>query len=108
MVITYEELKEKTVAELRDIAKGLNHDAVHGFSQMNKEHLLPAICTALSIDLHQHHHTVFGIDKASLKAKMRALQQQRDEALEEHDSERLRVLRRQIHRLNHQIRSHTI
>ncbi len=108
MVITYEELKEKTVAELRDIAKGLTHDAVHGFSQMNKEHLLPAICTALGIDMHEHHHTVVGVDKAGLKAKMRALKQQRDEAIDEHDSERLRIIRRQLHRLNHEIRSHTM
>ena len=108
MVITYEELKEKTVAELRDIAKGLDHDAVHGFSQMNKEHLLPAICTALGIDMHEHHHTVVGIDKAALKTRLHALKQQRDEALEAHDAERLHVVRRQIHRLNHQIRSHTV
>lgn len=108
MALTYDELKDKTVAELRDIAKGLTHDAVHGFSQMNKEHLLPALCTALGIEAHEHHHAAVGIDKTALKAKMRTLKQQRDEALEEHDSERLRVVRRQIHRLNHQIRSHTV
>jgi hypothetical protein len=108
MVTTYEELKEKTVAELREIAKGLNHDAVHGFSQMNKEHLLPAICTALGIDMHEHHHAVVGIDKGTLKAQIRALKTQRDQALEAHDTGRLSVIRRQMHHLNHQIRSHTV
>jgi hypothetical protein len=38
--ITYEDLKKKTVAELREIAKGLTHDAVQGYTQMNKDHLL--------------------------------------------------------------------
>ena len=50
MAHTYEELRKKTVAELRDIAKDIQHDAVQGFSQMNKEHLLPAICKALGIE----------------------------------------------------------
>lgn len=108
MVMTYEELKEKNIAELREIAKGLDHDAVHGFSQMNKEHLLPAICTALGIDMHEHHHTVVGIDKGTLKTKLRALKKQRNEALEAHDTERLHAIRRQMHRLNHEIRSHTV
>jgi hypothetical protein len=37
---------EKTAAELRDIAKALTHEAVQGYTQMNKEHLLPALCKA--------------------------------------------------------------
>ena len=51
MAYTYHELKEKTIQELRDIAKGVeNQDAVQGYSQLNKEHLLPALCKALGID----------------------------------------------------------
>ena len=30
MATTYEDLKKKTVAELRDMAKGLTHEAVQG------------------------------------------------------------------------------
>jgi hypothetical protein len=67
MVTTYEELKHKTVAELREIASGLTHEAVRGYSQLNKEHLLPALCTALGIDTREHHQAV-GIDKPALKA----------------------------------------
>ena len=52
MAHTYEELKGKTVDELREIAKGLDNEAVKGFSQLNKEHLLPALCKALGIDTH--------------------------------------------------------
>ncbi len=106
MAYTYEELKEKTVAELREIAKGVEqHEAVQGFSQMNKEHLLPALCKALGVDTHGHHH-VAGIDKAAIKAEMRDLQKQRDAALALRDQDTLKSLRRQIHRLNRQIRAH--
>ena len=43
MAHTYEELKTKTVAELREIAKGLDHEAVQGYTQLNKEHLPAAV-----------------------------------------------------------------
>ena len=105
MAYTYEELKGKTVQELRDIAKDVQHDAVQGFSQLNKEHLLPALCKALGIDTFGHHH-VEGIDKAGIKAKMRELRTKRDAALEAHDHDALKSVRRQIHRLNRQIRAH--
>jgi hypothetical protein len=103
---TYHELKDKTIQELRDIAKGVeNHDAVQGYSQMNKDHLLPALCTALGIPVHEHHDVV-GIDKAAIKAKMRDLKKKRAAAVEAHDSEALKVIRRHIHSLNRQIRAH--
>ncbi len=105
MAYTYHELKEKTVADLRDIAKDLKHEALQGFSQMNKEHLLPALCKALGVDVHEHHQ-VWGIDKSAIKATMRELKKQRDEALEAHDRERLKSVRHHIHRLNRQIRAH--
>jgi hypothetical protein len=101
MAHSYDELKGKTVAELREIAK----DAVQGASQMNKEHLLPALCKALGIDTHTHHQ-VRGIDKATIKAQMRALKAERDRALDVRDHLRLKAIRRQMHHLNHQIRAH--
>jgi len=106
MAFTYHDLKAKTVQELRDIAKNVeNQDAVQGYSQMNKEHLLPALSKALGIDIHEHHDVV-GIDKAAVKAKMRALKKDRDAALEAHDGDKLKAVRRHIHRLNRQIRAH--
>lgn len=104
MAMRYDELKEKTVAELREIAQGLPPEsAVHGFSQMNKEHLLPLVARALGI--HEEHHIV-GIDKAAIKAQMRALKKERDAALEVHDSAKLHAIRDRLHRLNHRIRAH--
>jgi hypothetical protein len=105
MAYTYHELKGKTVQELRDIAKDVQHDAVQGYSQLNKEHLLPALCRALGVDIHEHHE-VKGIDKPAIKAKMRELREERSAALEAHDSDRLKVARRKLHRLNRQIRAH--
>ena len=103
--MTYEELKGKTLAELREIAKDIVHDAVRGYSQMNKEHLLPALCQALGIETREHHEAI-GIDKAGVKKKIRELKRQRDEALASADHSHLHAIRRQIHQLNHQIRSH--
>lgn len=106
MAYTYAELKAKTIAELRDIAKTVEqHEAVQGFSQMNKEHLLPALCKALGVDTHEH-HAVMGIDKPALKARIRQLKADRVAALAAHDHDRLRSLRRQIHRINRDIRRH--
>jgi len=105
MAHTYDELKSKNVDELREIAKGLDHEAVKGSSQMNKDHLLPALCQALGIDAHVHHH-VEGIDKAAIKAKMKALKTKRAAALTEHDRDGLKSIRRQLHHLNRQIRAH--
>ena len=105
MAHTYEELKGKTIAELRDIAHGITDERVQGYSQMNKDHLLPAICAALGLDAHEH-HSVIGVDKAAIKAKMRALKKQRDEALEARDHDRLKSVRRQLHSMNHQLRAH--
>ena len=105
MAYTYHELKGKTIQELRDIAKDVQHDAVQGYSQMNKEHLLPALCTALHVPIHEHHDVV-GIDKPAIKAKMRELKQKRAAAIDAHDHDALKIVRRQMHRLNRQIRAH--
>jgi hypothetical protein len=102
MAYTYEELKKKTVAELREIAAELHHDALQGYTQLNKEHLLVALCKALGIEMHAHHEAK-GINKSELKMQIRELKQQRDAALTAHDHQQLRQVRRQIHHLKHVI-----
>jgi hypothetical protein len=104
--LTYEQLRHKTLAELRDLAKGIDHDAVQGYTQMNKEHLVVGLANALGI---QHeHHTAVGIDKASIKARIREMKTQRAAALEAHDHAQLKVVRRTIHRLKRQIHKATV
>ena len=107
MAYTYEELKAKPVAELREIAAGIQHEAVQGYTQMNKDHLLPAICKALGIDMHVHHKVV-GIDKTAVKTRIRALKKQRDELLAAKDRVQLKAVLRQIHDLKRQIRRATV
>ncbi|HAK55131.1 MAG: hypothetical protein QF463_01845 [Vicinamibacterales bacterium] len=103
---TYYGLKKKTVAEMRAIAKGLDHEAIKGYSQLNKAKLLPALCAALGIEAHEHHEVVGGFDKAAAKAKMRELKAARAAALEAHDAVALKAVRRHLHSLNHQVRVH--
>jgi hypothetical protein len=105
MAYTYHDLKTMTVQQLRDIAKGTQHEAVQGAMQMNKDHLLPALCKALGIDAHEH-HAAAGIDKPAIKAKMQELKKKKQAAVEAHDHAALKSLRRHIHSLNRQIRAH--
>jgi hypothetical protein len=107
MAHTYEELKGKTVAQLREIAAGIEHEALQGYTQLNKEHLLLALCKALGIETHEHHHVV-GLNKATIKARIRKLKERRDEALETHDHAQLKNVRRQIHRLKREIHKATV
>ena len=106
MAYTYEQLKHMTLADLREIAKGSEQEVVQGYTQMNKEHLVGALAKALGI---QHtHHDVVGIDKSSIKARIRELKTQRAAALEAHDHAQLKVVRRNIHRLKRQIHKATV
>jgi hypothetical protein len=104
--LTYEQLRHKTLAELRDIAKDNEHEAVQGYTQMNKEHLVVALAKALGIQ-HEHHAAV-GIDKSSIKSRIRDLKTQRAAAIEAHDRAQLKTVRRTIHRLKRRIHKATV
>jgi len=100
---TYEELKTKNLADLRDIAKDIQHDAVQGFTQMNKEHLLPALCAALGIDAREH-HAAHCAGKEAARARMHELKKQRTAAVEAGDGGALKAIRREYHHWNHMLR----
>ncbi|MFH1943809.1 MAG: hypothetical protein ABIL68_17035, partial [bacterium] len=101
---TYSELKKKTVAQLKEIAAGIEHEAVKGYTQLNKDHLLKAICTALNIEMHVHHEVV-GLDKTQIKAKIRELKKKRDKALEKKDQKQTKSVRKEIKSLKNQLRN---
>jgi hypothetical protein len=106
MANTYEQQKHMTLAELREIAKGGDTEVVQGYTQMNKEHLIGALAKALGI---QHtHHDVVGIDKSSIKSRIRELKTQRAAAIAAHDRAQLKVVRRTIHRLKRRIHKATV
>lgn len=107
MPYTYEEIRKKTVADLREIAAGIEDERLQGHTQMHKEEILPLLCQVLEIDMHAHHEVV-GVDKSKLKAEIRELKARRDAALEAKDTEELRRVRRRIHRLKGRLRRATV
>ena len=109
MAHTFDELKGMTIDQLREIAKGLEHEAVQGYTQLNKEHLLPALCKALGVDYHKHpHHAAVGIDKSKIKVRMHAIRAEKAKAIAAADRKKLKALRREYHRLNRKIRAATV
>ena len=103
---TYDELKKLTVAKLRELASGMEHEALKGYTQLNKEHLIEALCVARGIETRKKRQVV-GLDKAELKARIRKLKIRREAALEKRDHDGLKSIRRNIHRLKRQIHKAT-
>ncbi len=105
MAYTYEELKGMTVAQLREIAAGIQHEAVKGYTQLNKEHLLAALCKAFNIDMHVHHKVaVAGQKKSAIKSQIKELKKKRDSALQAHDHVQLKTVRHQLHEMRRALR----
>ncbi len=104
---TFAELQKKKVADLREIAEGIEHDVLHGYTTMHKDQLLKALCTALGIEGHEHHDVV-GIDRRTIKLQIREHKAKRDAALEAHDHVELKRVRRKLHRLKRRIRAATV
>lgn len=107
MPYNYEEIRKKTVAELREIAAGIEDERLQGHTQMHKEQLLPLLCEVLGIETHAHHEVV-GVDKSKLKSEIRELKARRNAALEARDAEELKRVRRRIHRLKGRLRRATV
>lgn len=100
---TYVELKHKTVAQLREIAKGIQNEAVQGATQMNKEHLLVAICKALGIESRKQ-QVAQGIDKTALRKKIDELKSKCEEFVKAGAHKKLKIYRRKIHHIKHTLR----
>ncbi len=103
MAFTYDELKHKKVSDLRKIASDIDHPAVQGYSQLNKDHLLEAICKALDIDMFEH-HTAHLKNKGKIKARIKKMKEQRDKALEKKDDKKYREAIKVIHDLKRVLR----
>ncbi len=107
MDYTFKDLKKMTVAQLKEIAAGIEHEAVKGYTQLNKDHLLAAVCKALGIDTFEH-HVAKGIDKSGIKAKIRELKSERGKALEAHNRTEIKEIRLQIKRLKKRLRKYAV
>ncbi len=104
MAYTYDELAAMNVTQLRKIAEGIQHEAVSGFSTMHKEKLIPALCTALGIEAHKHHHVAQGVNKAQLKLQIRDLKKKRDALVPKEKPDEYHALLHQIHELKNRLR----
>ena len=100
---TYEELSKKTVAQLRELASGIEHEAVQGYTQLHKADLLARICEALDIPMHAQHQVV-GLDKTQIKGQIRKLKVERDKALESRNAKKLQKVRAELKNLKRQLR----
>lgn len=100
---SFEDLKGMTVAQLREVAAGIDHPAVQGYTQKHKDEIVQDICTALNIEMHVHHDIV-GIDKKKVRARIKELKAKRDAALEAKDHAELKKARREIHHLKRKMR----
>ena len=106
MDTTYKDLKAMKLSELKEIAAGMDEE-VKGYTQMNKEHLLQAICQALNIEMHEHHEVV-GVDKAGIKAEIRKLKKERDKALESKNKKKIITTRKKIKALKNTLKRATV
>ena len=88
------------------MAEGMEHEVVQGHSTMHKEHLLLAVCKALGLEAHEH-HAVEGIKKGAIKSQICNLKLERHAALQAHDPQQLKAIRRKIHRLKYKLRRAT-
>lgn len=107
MAHTYEELSKMTIAQLREIAAGVDHEAVTGHTQMHKDQILNALVTALGIEGHAHHEVV-GLDKSKVKARIKVLKAKRAEAMTNKDAQALKRIRHDLKVLRHKIRKATV
>jgi hypothetical protein len=99
---TYELLKNKTVAELREIVPTLpSQEALEGYSTMHKDHLLPLMCKVLGIHIH---HAAAGTQKSKMKSTIHRLKAKRDELTAAGKGEQLAAVRQQIHVLKRKLR----
>lgn len=104
MAHTFEELKKMNVPQLREVAKA---EGIEGSTQMNKEHVLEAVCKKLNIDMHVHHDVV-GVDKGAIKAQIRELKKERDQFLQDKKNDDVKKVRKQIKKLKKKLRAATV
>lgn len=102
MAHTFKELREKTAAQLKEIAAGIEHEAVQGYTQMNKDHLILAICKALRIDTFEH-HVAKTSNKSQIKNQIKILKAKRGEALHAGDKKKVKILKRRIKNLKNKL-----
>jgi cell division protein FtsX len=98
------DLEKMTVNRLREeLAK---FEDVEGVTGMKKAQLIDALCQKL--DIGQAQKVVVGIDKPTLKARIRNLKTEREKAVAAHDHKALADIRKRIKTYRRSIKKHTV
>lgn len=96
----YNELKRKTVTELREMAH--QYEDIKGAIGMKKEDLIDILCQKMGIE--KVHALPTGIGRHALKERIRALKKRRDASLAAHDHKALKRARTMLRRTKHRLR----
>jgi hypothetical protein len=97
------DLEKMTVVKLREEAHKFEVKDALG---MSKEQLIDLLCQKLGI--HRPEKKVVGVDKAALKARIRALKARRAQALAQHDHQAMADIRMRLKRYRRKIKTHII
>jgi hypothetical protein len=98
--LDYKQVSKMTAAQLRE--QLAQYPDITGVSAMKKDRLVGLLCGKLGIDPHAHAAT--GIDKASIKQRIRALKKERDAALQAKDAGKLATVHHALHKQRHLLR----
>ena len=99
----WKDLEKMTVLKLREEA--LKFPEIEGVHGKNKEQLMDELAKALGIEKpHVHFTEKIVHTKSDLKHKILELKSERDKLLQGHDHEKLHDVRREMHKLKHEIR----
>ena len=101
----YHDLEKTTVSRLREMLKEQDPDLT-GASGMKKHQLVDLLAAKLGVVA--PHKVVHGVDKATLKAQIRACKTQRAAAIQGQDRAQLKEIRRQLHQLRRSLRKATV
>ena len=99
----FKELEKLTVVKLREEAS--KFEDLKGVSGMNKPQLIDVLCQKLGIE--RPHADVEGIDKPTIKGRLKELQAKRKQALADRNHETLVDLRMRIKRYKRMLKKHT-
>ena len=99
----WKDLDKMTVLKLREEA--LKFPEIEGVHGKNKEQLMDELAKSLGIEKpHVHFAEKVVHTKSDLKHKIKELKTERENVLQAHDHKKLHDVRRQVHKLKHEIR----
>src|SRR5438093_13107032 len=98
----WKDLEKMTVLKLREEA--LKFPEIEGVHGKNKEQLMDELAKSLGIEKpHLHFAEKIVHTKSDLKHKIKELQTERDKVIQAYDHNKWHEVRRQVHKLNHEI-----